>query len=309
MNLYVIFQNLNKSTVSFGHPFLRKWLYEQWHIWAVHQSFMYSPQVNLKKYPNKPEYFTWVFEEQNWSQTCIAMGLMLCMSCKTLIGRRLQYCWRCLHFAYSSLHNLNYESFSNEVQFQLSGHIRSQNNRFWNFENLYLFHERPLHFLKVRVQCALSQKHPPTHTHTHSDSQSSPEHHSYWQMLNATAGCSKTMQQHTADDTTTVLHEFFGERIISCGLWQPRYTNCLLQTNLRAHLKENVYKNNPCILSNNDRWGPWLQHQLRGNFLSMHPMYYLFNILLILHHNTSFVKLMGFVTFGSPCTRSLNPLP
>jgi hypothetical protein len=38
------------------------------------------------------------------------------------------------------------------------GHVSSQNNWYWTFENLFLIHEVPLHDLTVGVWCFMNPK-------------------------------------------------------------------------------------------------------------------------------------------------------
>jgi hypothetical protein len=45
---------------------------------------------------------------------------------------------------------------SDEAWFHLSGHVNSQNTRYWEAENPRLLHEQPLHNQKIGVWCAVS---------------------------------------------------------------------------------------------------------------------------------------------------------
>jgi hypothetical protein len=62
--------------------------------------------------------------------------------------------------------------------------------------------------------------------------------HGYFQQDNTTA--------HTANATMVAIQEVFEDRIISRGLWPPRFPDLsLLRIYLWRNLKEKVYKNNP----------------------------------------------------------------
>lgn len=168
-------------------------------------------------------------------------------------GKRLQYCQWFLRFIHNSVQVLDYVFYSDEAWFHLSGYVNSQNNRYWSSENPNVFHETPLHSRKVGVWCAISRKRivgPIFFTETITAERyqdiimqfvallEADERHCWLQQDGATA--------HTANSTMIMLREFFGEHIISRGLWPPRSPDLSPPDFfLWGHLKDNVYKNNP----------------------------------------------------------------
>jgi hypothetical protein len=64
------------------------------------------------------------------------------------------------------------------------------------------------------------------------------EHNCWLQQDSATA--------HTAASTIEILHEFFGENVISKGVWMPRSPDLTSPDFfLWSYLKDNVYRSNP----------------------------------------------------------------
>lgn len=143
--------------------------------------------------------------------------------------------------------------FSDEAWFYLDGFVNSQNSRQWNSSNPHLIVERPLHPLKVGVWAAMSSKRifilffdcivdanayqrfvdEFVATFTENDI-----YYAWFQQDNAPA--------HTAKSTLKHLEMFFGERVISRGLWPARSPDLSPSDYfLWGYLKERVYQNCP----------------------------------------------------------------
>ncbi|XP_076545898.1 uncharacterized protein LOC143305599 [Osmia lignaria lignaria] len=146
--------------------------------------------------------------------------------------------------------------FSDEAWFHLNGYINSQNSRTWSTTNPHEFFEQPLHSSKVGVWCAISRKRivgPFFFERTVTSevyeqiiiqfisSLEPNERHCWFQQDGAPA--------HTAASTMQLLHEFFGDQIISRGLWPPRSPDLTPPDFfLWGTLKCQVYANNPRTL-------------------------------------------------------------
>ena len=119
--------------------------------------------------------------------------------------------------------------FTNEAWFHLNGYVNSQNYRTWRTVNPHNYTESPLHPQKIGVWCATSRYRiiGPLFFETNINSEAYQEliqqfitllqvdeRKCWFQQDSATA--------HTAASTMVILHEFFGENVISKGLWPPR---------------------------------------------------------------------------------------
>jgi hypothetical protein len=143
--------------------------------------------------------------------------------------------------------------FSDEAWFHLDGFVNSQNFRQWSTDNPRRIIERPLHPQKIGVWSAMSSRRifflffEQTVTgevyrnfiHEFVATFSEEEVFSAWfQQDNAPA--------HTANATLKYLEEFFGERIISKGMWPARSPDLSPPDYfLWGYLKEQVYSNGP----------------------------------------------------------------
>lgn len=171
--------------------------------------------------------------------------------------KRLDYCtWFRAFVDNHGIAKLDRVFFSDEAWFHLSGYVNSQNSRIWSSENPHVLHERPLHCQKTGVWCALSRRRivGPLFFETTVNSVvyqdiitqfiallEEDERYCWLQQDGATC--------HTSNETMRFLREFFGERLISKGLWPPRSPDLTpADFFLWGHLKEKVYKNNPHTL-------------------------------------------------------------
>lgn len=167
------------------------------------------------------------------------------------MNKRLMYCqWFNEHLRNDDILNMTF--FSDEAWFHLSGHINSQNVRYWSSENPHAFTETSLHPIKVGVWVAMSRARiigPIFFDETVTgdlyreilemfinELNEHELHQEYFQHDNAPA--------HTANDTIQYLRRYYGNRIISAGLWPPRSPDLTpLDYFLFGHLKSQIYKN------------------------------------------------------------------
>lgn len=147
--------------------------------------------------------------------------------------------------------------FSDEAWFHLNGYVNSQNTRYWSATNPHEIHEEPLHSSKVGVWAAFSAKRifitffdttvtAATYcalidqfvgTFTEDDIA-----HGWLQQDNAPG--------HTANQTLWHLQLYFGDRVISKGLWPPRSPDLSPPDYfLWGYLKGRVYANKPTSLA------------------------------------------------------------
>jgi hypothetical protein len=80
--------------------------------------------------------------------------------------KRMTYCRWFQTFIDENPGILDYTWFSDEAWFHLSGYFNYKNTRLWGSENPHALFEEPLHFQKVGVFCALSQRRKTGPTHT-----------------------------------------------------------------------------------------------------------------------------------------------
>jgi hypothetical protein len=142
---------------------------------------------------------------------------------------------------------------TDEAWFHLSGYVNSQNYQTWRTENPHNYTETSLNPQKIGVWCAISRHRiiGPSFFETTINAEAYQEliqqfiamlqvdERSCWfQQDSATA--------HTAASTMEILHEFFGENIISKGVWPPRSPDLTSPDFfLWSYLKDTVYRSNP----------------------------------------------------------------
>lgn len=165
-------------------------------------------------------------------------------------GRRLHYCEWFQENMNRNLLNLSF--FTDEAWFHLSGYVNSQNYRTWAAENPHTFVETSLHPVKVGVWTAISRRRivgpiffyetinaeryrtlilEPFLEQLHDDELQV----GYFQQDGATA--------HTARATIQFLEQFYGNRLISAGLWPARSPDLTpLDYFLFGHLKNTIFK-------------------------------------------------------------------
>jgi transposase len=147
--------------------------------------------------------------------------------------------------------------FTDEAWFHLNGYVNSQNSRHWCDKNPYIIHEEPLHSSKIGVWAAMSAKRifivffdsiitsaiycgiVDKFVETFSEDDIL---HGWFQQDNAPA--------HTANATLRHLEIFFGDRVITRGLWPARSPDLSPPDFfLWGYLKGKVYENNPTTLA------------------------------------------------------------
>lgn len=147
--------------------------------------------------------------------------------------------------------------FTDEAWFYLNGYVNSQNSRQWSCNNPHLIEEATLHPAKVGIWAAMSGKRIFT---VFFDSTVTSEVYcgfvdrfvetlteeeifrGWFQQDNATA--------HTANRTMNQLRMYFGDRVISKGLWPPRSPDLSPPDFfLWGYLKDRVYQSKPQTLN------------------------------------------------------------
>jgi hypothetical protein len=165
--------------------------------------------------------------------------------------KRMQYCrWFNEHLNNDDLLDVTF--FTDEAWVHLSGYVNSQNYRTWATENPHNFVETSLHPEKIGVWVAVSRRRilgPIFFRETITGEryriileEAIGQMHDdecqlgYFQQDGATA--------HTANATIRYLEEFYGDRLISRGLWPPRSPDLTpLDFYLFGRMKTNIFKN------------------------------------------------------------------
>jgi hypothetical protein len=143
--------------------------------------------------------------------------------------------------------------FTDEAWFHLSGYVNSQNYHTWATENPHVYEESPLHPQKIGVWCTVSRHRiiGPLFFETTVTAEVYQELMQRFVALLQPDECDCWIQQdgassYTACSTVDTLHKFFGERIISKGLWPPRSPDLSPPDFfLWSFLKNSVYRNKP----------------------------------------------------------------
>lgn len=166
-------------------------------------------------------------------------------------NQRVQYCeWFNQHLHNNNLLDVTF--FTDEAWVHLSGYVNSQNYRTWGTENPHVFVETTLHPQKIGIWVAVSRRRilgPIFFRETvtaeryrgfleeaigqmHDDELTT----GYFQQDGATA--------HTANATIEHLETYYGDRVISRGLWPPRSPDLTpLDYYLFGRIKNNIFKN------------------------------------------------------------------
>ena len=167
-------------------------------------------------------------------------------------AKRVNYCRWFKNLIRCNTGVLDQVFFTDEVWFHLSVYINSQNYGTSRTENPHNYTENPLHPQKIGVWCAISRRRiiGPLFFETSINAEAYQEliqqfiallqvdeRNCWLQQDNATA--------HTAPSTMVILHEFFGEDVISKGLWPPRSPDLISPDFfLWSYLKDTVYRSN-----------------------------------------------------------------
>ncbi|PNF39138.1 hypothetical protein B7P43_G01320 [Cryptotermes secundus] len=104
--------------------------------------------------------------------------------------------------------------------------MNSQNNKIWSSENPHVLHEKPLHCQKIGVRCAVS-RHRIVGPIIFETTENSPVYQDIITQFIALLEVDERecwLQQggatcHTPNETMQFLREFFGDLLISKGLW------------------------------------------------------------------------------------------
>jgi len=149
---------------------------------------------------------------------------------------------------------LDYTWFSDEAWFHLSGYVNSQNSRIWASENPNAIHEEPLHSEKIGVWCGMSQRRiigPIFFEETIKTAACMEIFSTFVNQLNDEELSIGYFQQdgatsHTSHANMAEIQSFFGDHVISKGLWPPRSPDLTPPDYfLWGYLKGTVYRNIP----------------------------------------------------------------
>jgi len=168
-------------------------------------------------------------------------------------AKRVKYCRWFKNLIRGNIGVLDQMFFTDEAWFHLSGYVNSQNYRTWRTENPHNYTETPLHSQKIGVWCAISRRRIIGRLFFETSINAEAyqeliqqfiallqvdEPNCWFQQDSATA--------RTAASTMVILHECFGENLISKGLWPPRSPDLTSPDFfLWSYLKDTVYRRNP----------------------------------------------------------------
>lgn len=172
--------------------------------------------------------------------------------------KRVYYCTWLFETIASGLMDPQLYFMSDEAWFNLSGHVNSQNTRYWSVENPHMISQQPLHDEKIGVWCAMSATRiiGPIFFNTNVNScvyleffeefcsQLTPSERAYAFFQQDGATC------HTSKASLSKIYEVFSEeRTVSKGLWPPRSPDLsTCDFYLWGSLKGKVYGSNPKTL-------------------------------------------------------------
>ena len=149
---------------------------------------------------------------------------------------------------------LVYIWFSDEAWFHLSGYVNSQNSRIWGSENPNAIHEEPLHSEKIGVWCGMSRRRiigPIFFDATVTKAAYMEIFNTFVNQLDDEELSIGYFQQdgatsHTSHASIAEIQSFFGDSVISKGLWPPRSPDLTpFDYFLWGYLKGRVYRNKP----------------------------------------------------------------
>jgi len=149
---------------------------------------------------------------------------------------------------------LDYTWFSDKAWFHLTGYINSQNSRIWASENPNAIHEEPLHSEKIGVWCGMSRQciiGPIFFNATITTAAYMEIFNTFVNQLDDEELSVEYFQQdgvtsHTSHTGMAEIQYFFGDRVISKGLWPPRSPDLTPPDYLLwRYLKGRVYQNKP----------------------------------------------------------------
>lgn len=143
--------------------------------------------------------------------------------------KRIEFCKWLLHLSRDNVGVFNNFFFSDEAWVQLDGYINSQNYRTWSTENPHMYREMGLHPPKLGIWCAISRKRivgPIFFTRIITSEIYQGIITQFIALLDQEERDCLFQQDgarpHTSHETMEFLREFFGDRVISTGLWPPR---------------------------------------------------------------------------------------
>jgi len=149
---------------------------------------------------------------------------------------------------------LHYTWFPEEAWFYLSGYVNSQNSRIWASENPNAEHEEPLHSEKMGVWFGISRQRligPIFFEGTIKTAAYMEIFNTFVNQLNDEELSVGYFQQggatsHTSQASMAKIQSFFGDRVISKGVWPPRSPDLTPPDYfLWKYLKGRVYQNKP----------------------------------------------------------------
>ncbi len=166
--------------------------------------------------------------------------------------KRIAFCKWILRFT-NRVADFDYFFFSDEAWFTLDGYVNSQNYRVWSASNPHAYIDKSLHPPKIGVWCAVSRRRivGPLFFEQTIDSDLYCDLIQQFIALLEEDERDIIFQQdsarpHTSNRSMEFLRSFFGDRLVSKGLWPPRSPDLTpLDFFLWGTLKNNVFKHVP----------------------------------------------------------------